>query len=179
MAAAAAGVDEDDHRRRRRVGVLAVGAAEVAGFAGGGVLEADGIAHCEAEVLRHGQLLLQLLLVNPHAGKPAAAYRLHNRRPHRYLVRVSRCRRRFHLLLLLLLLSLLSLSRIGIFCASAKRKLNCWLRWRNGSCSFIQKRKEFIHQLNNNNLNKSVENFRTLFWQGKSNGVNVQWRGEW
>ena len=97
MAAAAAGVDEDDHGAERSGGVLALGTVDVAGLAGDGVLKPNGITHCIAQVLRHCQLLLQLLLVNSDPGNTAAAKRFHERRPNRNLVRVTRGRRRSHL----------------------------------------------------------------------------------
>jgi len=73
VAATAAGVDEDDHGTWRSGGILAVGAVDVAGLTGGGVLEANGIAHCVTQVLRHGELLLQLVLVNSDPGQTATA----------------------------------------------------------------------------------------------------------
>jgi len=54
VATAAVGVDEDDHGTGRGGGILAVSAVNVAGLTGGGVLKTNGIAHCVAQVPRHG-----------------------------------------------------------------------------------------------------------------------------
>ena len=87
------GVDEDNHGAEQSGGVLALGTADVAGLAGDGVLKPNGITHCVAQVLRHCQLLLQLLLVNLDLENTAAAKRFHEGRPNRYLIRVTRGRR--------------------------------------------------------------------------------------
>lgn len=96
VAATAARVDEDNNRRLWRLHALAVAVAFVEpGLAGGGVLEPDGVAHGEPEVLRHQEAPPQLLLVNPHPRQPAPPKRLYHGRPRRDPRRFAG-RRRLH-----------------------------------------------------------------------------------
>lgn len=76
MSATAFGVNKHNHRHLRRNRILAaiffgrdsdeVMASGQTAVAGGGVLQANGITHGEADVGGHEQLLLQVLLVYPN-----------------------------------------------------------------------------------------------------------------
>lgn len=74
-------VDENHHRHQRCLRVVVVLATTTMTLSGSCIVQSDGFAHCKAKVLRHPQLLGQILFVHASATRNATDPQgLHNHR---------------------------------------------------------------------------------------------------